>query len=71
MKCQLICPYNKDIGNWIEDIGEFDSKEMEILLKSVNGKNEDFRIVKKLKNPGIYEYLDIMPGNLILLIEDL
>jgi len=72
MKCQLICPYNKDVMNWIEDIGEFDSKETEILLKSGNGKNKDTRVMKKLKDFGIMnEYLNVMPRNLRLLIEDL
>jgi len=71
MKCQLICPYNKDVKKWIEDIGEFDSKETEILLKSGNGKNKDLRIVKKLKDLGVYEYLNVMPRNLRLLIKDL
>lgn len=71
MKCQLICPYNKDVRDWIEDAGKFNSKETEVLLKSGNGKNKDPHIVKKLKDCGVFEYLNVIPRNLRLLIGDL
>jgi len=72
MECQLICPYNNDVRSWIEDIGEFDSKETEIIFKSRNGKNKDPRVMKKLKNSGIMnEYLSVLPRNLKLLIREL
>lgn len=72
MECQLICPYNKSVRGEIEDIGEFDSEETEMLLKGLKRKNKDKRFMKKLKDSGIMdEYMDVLPRNLDLLVRDL
>ncbi len=61
MRCQLVCPYNKKVKDWIEDIGELDQEDIRLLKKRSNGEKEDPKLVNKLKNMGLYEWLDDVP----------
>jgi len=70
IKCQDICPYNKNIKDWIVDIGEMDQEETLLLLKS-NGDTKNPKLIKKLQNIGLYEWFKRVPlgRNLNLLID--
>ena len=70
IKCQDICPYNKNIKDWIVDIGEMDQEETLLLLKS-NEDTKNPKLIKKLQNIGLYEWFKRVPlgRNLNLLID--
>lgn len=68
MKCQEICPKNKKVlGNIIEPV-EFTKEETAYMLddKPLDGATDAF--IDKLKLLGIYEYYDVIPRNLRVLI---
>jgi epoxyqueuosine reductase len=72
MKCQEICPYNNKVKEWIEDIGELDEKETDMLLGFDNNKGKDKHIIKRTKELGIYEFFaELIPRNLQLLLNNL
>ena len=73
MKCQEVCPYNSKVKGWIEDIGELDGKETEMLLclEGNKGKRDDY-IIRRIKELGIYEFYEgLIPRNLQLLLNNL
>jgi epoxyqueuosine reductase len=66
MRCQRVCPYDRDVADWYEDRGVFTEKETEYLL---NGKFRGVKaekMEKKLKRIGID--LTIFPRNLETLL---
>lgn len=67
MKCQLICPYNNKVRDWIEDIGELDQEDVALLAESSGNAKKNHKFTRKLKSLGLYEYLDVFPRNLKLL----
>ncbi len=72
MRCQLICPYNNKVKDWIEDIGELDHEDIALLAESSRGKKKDPQLVNKFKGMGLYEWLDDIPilRNLRLLADN-
>lgn len=72
IKCQEVCPYNNKVKEWIEDIGELNEEETEMLLGFDNNKDKDRHIIKRTKELGIYEFfVDLIPRNLRLLLNNL
>lgn len=67
MRCQLICPYNKKVKDWIVDIGKLDRDETARLMEGNIDKKKDLGLINRFKSLGLYEYLDIIPRNLKLL----
>ena len=61
MRCQLVCPYNKKVKNWIEDIGELDKEDIVLLEENSKGKKKDPKLVNKLKSMGLHEWFDGVP----------
>jgi epoxyqueuosine reductase len=61
MKCQTVCPYNKKVKNWIEDIGQLDREDIRLLQGRSKGKVRDPELVNKLRSMGLYEWLDGVP----------
>jgi epoxyqueuosine reductase len=70
MKCQVVCPCNKRIAGWFEDLGELDREECSLLLEAAGGSRLPENLIKKFKGFGLHEYLDVIPRNLKLLVEN-
>lgn len=66
MRCQKVCPYDKDVIDWIEDRGEFSEEETAYLLKGRYSGQKKAAIEKKLKASGVD--LSILPRNLEVLL---
>ncbi len=58
MRCQLVCPYNKKVKDWIVDIGKLNQEDTVLLEESSKGTKKDPKLVNKLKRMGLYEWLD-------------
>lgn len=67
MNCQLICPANKIVKNWIEDSESFNEQETELILNGVRHELTDV-IEKKLQKLDLLEDFDLIPRNLYALI---
>jgi epoxyqueuosine reductase len=67
--CQGFCPVNKDFSTWIEEKAEFSHKETTLLLQGVSRDELPAETVRKLKQLGILEDLDVLPRNLSVLFE--
>jgi epoxyqueuosine reductase len=67
VKCQLICPANKGVKNWIEDSESFNEQETELLLNGVRHELTD-TIEKKLQKLDLLEDFNLIPRNLYALI---
>ena len=61
MRCQLVCPYNKKVKDWIVDIGKLSQEDLALLEESSKGKKKDLKLVNKLKSMGLYEWMDGVP----------
>ena len=61
MKCQLVCPYNKKVKEPVVDIGQLDPEEITLLEESSKVKKKDPKLVNKLKDMGLYEWLNDVP----------
>jgi epoxyqueuosine reductase len=61
MRCQLVCPYNKKVKDWIVDIGKLSQEDIALLEESSKGKKKNPKLVNKLKSMGLYEWMDGVP----------
>ncbi len=61
MRCQLACPYNKKVKDWIVDIGKLSQEDIVLLEESSKGKKRDLELANKLKSMGLYEWLEGVP----------
>lgn len=62
MRCQRVCPYDKEIIGWHRDSGEFSEKETAYLLKGNFSGAEAKALERKLKRVGLD--LSVFPRNL-------
>jgi epoxyqueuosine reductase len=67
MRCQRVCPYNKDVITWSEDRGKFAEDETKYLLKGEFSGEKGAKIGRKLRRLGLD--LDIFPRNLAPLLK--
>jgi len=67
MRCQRVCPYNKDVINWSECRGEFTEDETAYLLKGNFSGKKAAQIERKLKKVGLD--LTYFPRNLSVLLQ--
>jgi len=61
MRCQLVCPYNKKVKDWIVDIGKLNREDIVQLEENGKGTKRDPKLVNKLKSMGLYEWLEGVP----------
>lgn len=64
MICQKVCPANKSVKKWIEDVATFEEDETALIL---NGAPEDRFLpgtLEKLDRLGMMEYFDMLGRNL-------
>ena len=64
LHCQLACPENKSLVDWIEHGAEFSEEETNLLLKEVDQGKLPVPTLEKLRSLDLLEYLDILPRNL-------
>ncbi len=68
MKCQLICPVNKQFVKWVEEGENFSESETELILNEVPLDRLPPETAHKL-NRSYMEYLDVLPRNLRALMK--
>ena len=69
MKCQVICPVNKDFINWFEDTGSFTEEETESILRSDSKDQIPMTAQKKLKRLYLFEDWELVKRNLGVLVD--
>jgi epoxyqueuosine reductase len=70
MKCQIICPRNKPFIDYIEDVGEFNAEETEILLRSLPDEKLPASINEKIELLDLQDYISVIPRNLRALLKN-
>jgi epoxyqueuosine reductase len=68
LRCQIVCPYNRLLTSWIEDIGEFSSEETEYLLSGIPPDSLPLSIIEKINLIDFKSHLHQIPRNLRALI---
>ncbi|UCG00645.1 MAG: FeS-binding protein [Candidatus Heimdallarchaeota archaeon] len=69
LRCQMKCPENRKIKNWIKQGPKFSFKETGLLLARTPIEHLPVSTVDKLKNFGIDYLIDLIPRNLQTLIK--
>jgi epoxyqueuosine reductase len=69
MRCQRVCPQNKEAIQWTKEEEEFSEKETALLLEDVPRDKLPPATLRKLENLGLVDYLDIVARNLSILIK--
>jgi epoxyqueuosine reductase len=69
MKCQLICPMNKQFVNWVEEGEDFTEAETELILNRVPLDRLPSETGNKLNRSYMADYLDVLPRNLHALMK--
>jgi epoxyqueuosine reductase len=69
MKCQLVCPVNKQFVKWVEQGEDFTEAETELILNGVLLDRLPPETAHKLNRSYMVEYLDVLPRNLRALIK--
>jgi epoxyqueuosine reductase len=64
MRCQKVCPQNKDFIEWIGDEERFTEEETNLLLEHPSGEKLPAETLKKLETLDLIDYLDCLPRNL-------
>jgi len=64
MKCQLVCPENSRVKDWIEMIAEFDETETGRLLEPVKFDALPKELAAKIEAADLKNSLEILPRNL-------
>jgi epoxyqueuosine reductase len=67
MNCQLICPENKAVKTWIEEIGEFSAEETALLMEHIPFDQLPAEMLAKLRNLGIND-VQALPRNLAAIL---
>jgi epoxyqueuosine reductase len=69
MDCQLVCPENKKIINWLEDSEQFSEKETELMLGNTPGNELPVQTVDKFRRLYLWDDMDLVRRNLQVLIK--
>jgi epoxyqueuosine reductase len=69
MKCQLICPVNKQFVKWVEEGENFSESETDSILNGVPLDRLPPETAHKLNRSYMAEYLDVLPRNLRVLFK--
>lgn len=64
LRCQSVCPLNKDFLQWIEEKEEFSEEETALLLEGVSRDRLPTATLRKLKRLDLVEDLNAIPRNL-------
>ena len=69
MRCQIICPENKDVKDWIEREEDFSEDETDWLLSGKPVEEIPDVLKKKLVDCDLFDMLEIFPRNLGMFFE--
>jgi epoxyqueuosine reductase len=64
MRCQRVCPQNKDVIQWTGEEEEFSEEETALLLKGARYDDLPVTTRRKLEHLDLVDYLDGLPRNL-------
>jgi epoxyqueuosine reductase len=64
MRCQRVCPQNKEVIQWIGEKEEFSEHETALLLEGVPQDKMPTTTLTKLEHLSLVDYLDSLPRNL-------
>jgi len=64
MRCQRVCPQNKEVIQWTEEEEEFSEEETALLLEGVRHDDLPVTTQRKLEHLDLVDYLDGLPRNL-------
>ncbi len=64
MRCQDVCPVNKDVRNWTMEGGTFDEKETLMILQGESLNDLTQSVIEKLERLCLIEYFKLLPRNL-------
>ena len=68
LRCQSVCPENKDVLGWIEDGAEFSAQETALLVDGVPLDQLPAATVAKPQRWDLVDLLDVLPRNLKVLL---
>ena len=68
MRCQRVCPENKEVKDWVEGKEEFTEADTALLLAGVGQEHLPPETTEKLESLDLIELLDIIPRNLKALL---
>ena len=68
MRCQSICPENRDVRDWIEEGADFSEAETELLLAGVPLTELPAGLQEKLARTDLTDLFDYLPRNLEALL---
>jgi epoxyqueuosine reductase len=69
MKCQLVCPENSKVKDWVETIAEFDETETGRLLEPVKFDVLPKELAAKIETADLKNMLEALPRNLKALLK--
>lgn len=69
LRCQRVCPQNRDFLDWIQPGAEFSEEETASLLNGVPFEKLPAETVKKLERLDMMGYHDVLPRNLRVLLK--
>jgi epoxyqueuosine reductase len=69
MRCQRVCPQNKEVIQWIGEEEEFSDEETALLLKGVPRDKLPAITLRKLQHLSLVDNLDSLPRNLSVFFE--
>lgn len=69
MRCQIICPENKDVKDWIERGEDFSEEETDWLLSGKQTEELPDALKRKLVDCDLLDMLEILPRNLGVFFE--
>jgi epoxyqueuosine reductase len=64
LRCQKVCPEDKNLLQWIEEKEEFSEEETALLLRGMSRDQLPVTTVTKLEHLDLIESLDSLPRNL-------
>jgi epoxyqueuosine reductase len=64
MRCQKVCPQNRDFIEWIGDEERFTEEETSTLLEHIGHEKLPAETLRKLENLDLLDYFDSLPRNL-------
>jgi epoxyqueuosine reductase len=68
LRCQRVCPENRDCLEWIEEGAEFSTEETQLLLQGTLLEQLPRATRKKLEQSDLVDLMDVLPRNLKALL---
>jgi len=69
MKCQIVCPVNRNYIKNVEKGITFSEKESEIIMQGLKEYQSSLEVIEKLKMINMDEYISVLPRNISVLIK--